>query len=124
MVWLRPDLSTGDVPLKPVSILDVGDSATAVDLPSVICYPDRYLIAVGLESGEILLYTWKLTDKGSNSEWIQIIHLDQQYAHHLTVKRLRFRPVLEQNNKTLQLASGGADHSVKIYNIQIDTITL
>ena len=33
MVWLRPDLSTGDVPLKPVSILDVGDS--------VICYPDR-----------------------------------------------------------------------------------
>jgi hypothetical protein len=47
-----------------------------------------------------------------------------RYAHHLTVKRLRFRPVLEQNNKTLQLASGGADHSVKIYNIQIDTITL
>ena len=41
MVWLRPDLSTGDVPLKPVSILDVGDSATAVDLPSIICYPDR-----------------------------------------------------------------------------------
>jgi hypothetical protein len=30
-----------------------------------------------------------------------------RYAHHLTVKRLRFRPVLEQNNKTLQLASGG-----------------
>jgi hypothetical protein len=47
-----------------------------------------------------------------------------RYAHHLTVKRLRFRPVLEQNNKTLQPASGGADHSVKIYNIQIDTITL
>jgi hypothetical protein len=47
-----------------------------------------------------------------------------RYAHHLTVKRLRFRPVLEQNNKILQLASGGADHSVKIYNIQIDTITL
>ena len=47
-----------------------------------------------------------------------------RYAHHLTVKRLRFRPVLEQNNKTLQLASGGADHSVKIYNIKIDTIAL
>ena len=41
MVWLRPDLSTGHVPLKPVSILDVGDSATSVDLPSIICYPDR-----------------------------------------------------------------------------------
>jgi hypothetical protein len=41
MVWLRPDLSTGDVSLKPVSILDVGDSATAVDLPSIICYLDR-----------------------------------------------------------------------------------
>ena len=40
---------------------------------------NRYLIAVGLESGEVLLYTWKLTDKGSNSGWIQIIHLDQQY---------------------------------------------
>jgi hypothetical protein len=46
-----------------------------------------------------------------------------RYAHPLTVKRLRLRPVLEQNNKTLQLASGGADHSVKIYNIQIDTMT-
>jgi hypothetical protein len=41
MVWLRPDLSTGHVPLKPVSILDVGDSATSVDLPSIICYHDR-----------------------------------------------------------------------------------
>jgi hypothetical protein len=31
---------------------------------------NRYLIAVGLESGEILLYAWKLTDKGSTG----IIH--------------------------------------------------
>ena len=41
MVWLRPDSYTGDVPLKPVSILDVGVYATAVELPSIICYPDR-----------------------------------------------------------------------------------
>jgi hypothetical protein len=68
------------------------------------------------------MFYW-ITAKACNV-LIDFLYLMFRYAHHLIVKRLRFRPVLEQNNKTLQLASGGADHSVKIYNIKIDTIAL
>ncbi len=50
-------------------------------------------------------------------------------AHHLTVKRLKFRPELgdpevkeESTSKKLLLASGGADHIVRIYSINLDSI--
>ncbi|XP_076094139.1 elongator complex protein 2-like [Mytilus galloprovincialis] len=113
MVWLRPDLSSGDILLKPQSVIDVGDAATAIHLPPVACYADKYLISIGVENGEILLYSWKPSD--NQGDWTLITKLDQQLSHHLTVKKLRFRPVLD--NKTIQLASCSADHSVKIFKI-------
>ena len=51
MVWLRPDLSSGDILLKPQSVIDVGDAATAIHLPPVACYADKYV------SSNFLSYT-------------------------------------------------------------------
>ncbi|KAI3358521.1 hypothetical protein L3Q82_014947, partial [Scortum barcoo] len=45
--------------IKPCSsILDVGDSATAVAFCPILCSDNSYLLAVGLECGRILLYRW------------------------------------------------------------------
>ena len=59
-----------------------------------------------------------------------IFNLSFRDAHHLTVKRLRFRPVIgdpgvqgqgSEVNKLL-LASCGADHVVRMYTIQLDSV--
>ncbi|KAH8280565.1 hypothetical protein KR018_010268 [Drosophila ironensis] len=65
-----------------------------------------YILALGTESGHVKLY--QLT-KG---EWKLLSDLNKSQAHHLTVRRLQFRP-----GKDLQLASCGEDHLVRIYNI-------
>lgn len=114
MVWRRPDLCEGEI--KPVSVHDVGDSATAVDLTHIEVYPNKYLVSVGLESGQIILYTWE--PGNTENSWTLVAHLDNQLSHHLTVKKLRFRPVLNKD-KTIQLASCSLDHCVKIYNVNI-----
>uniref|UniRef100_A0A3B3QC63 Elongator complex protein 2 n=1 Tax=Paramormyrops kingsleyae TaxID=1676925 RepID=A0A3B3QC63_9TELE len=104
------------------SILDVGDSCTAVSFCPVSCRDGSYLLAVGLESGRIALFTWRpLTDPSAGGDWAA--RGDQ--SHTLTVKRLRWRPRRGRaghedeagDSGWLQLASAGADHSVKIFNV-------
>lgn len=43
----------------------------------------RYLVSIGVENGEILLYSWKPSD--NQGDWTLITKLDQQY------------PLIEQN---------------------------
>ncbi|XP_034560909.1 elongator complex protein 2 isoform X2 [Notolabrus celidotus] len=125
--------------IKPTSsILDVGDSATAVAFCPVLCSDNRYLLAVGLESGRILLYRWSPgQEPAGGHDWSRCGETDFSQSHSLAVKRLRWRPRtglvgLENNRKDrqtegeseteeesswVQLASASADHSVKIFNI-------
>lgn len=69
-----------------------------------------YVAAVGLETGVIHVCTL-------NSAWSILLTIDQSSAHHLTVKRLQFRPS-EQHR--YQLASCGLDHLTRIYQIRFD----
>ncbi|XP_031709814.1 elongator complex protein 2 isoform X1 [Anarrhichthys ocellatus] len=121
--------------IKPCSsILDVGDSATAVAFCPVLCSDNSYLLAVGLEGGRILLYRWSAgQEPAGGHDWSSCGETDISQSHALTVKRLRWRPrpgrVGHENNKLdgqtdgeaenswVQLASASADHSVKIFNI-------
>ncbi|KAF3833801.1 hypothetical protein F7725_025005 [Dissostichus mawsoni] len=85
---------SGDAPLSPEikpcsSILDVGDSATAVAFCPTLCSDNSFLLAVGLESGRILLYRWS-PDLGN--DWKHCGGTDISQSHALTVKRLRWRP--------------------------------
>ncbi|XP_064552156.1 elongator complex protein 2 [Drosophila montana] len=65
-----------------------------------------YVLALGTESGIIKIYRF---NKG---QWQLSCDLNNDCAHHLTVKRLQFRP-----GQQLQLASCGDDHLVRIYDI-------
>eukprot|EP00066_Takifugu_rubripes_P017915 XP_011607181.1 PREDICTED: elongator complex protein 2 isoform X1 [Takifugu rubripes] len=125
--------------IKPCSsVLDVGDSATAVAFCPVFCTDNSYLLAVGLECGRILLYTWCPGRQGGDGhDWNGCGETDISQSHSLAVKRLRWRPragragrdrgeedgqpdagsEIERESSWLQLASASADHSVKIFNI-------
>nr|CAD7458433.1 unnamed protein product [Timema tahoe] len=100
-----------------------GQSVSALAFAPKLTRP--HVLAVGLDCGEILLYKW------SPGNWSKSLHLDSSCAHHLTVKRLSFRPGIGTTSDTkdkysassfAQLASCGSDHTVKINNIYLDKL--
>ncbi|TSK31449.1 Elongator complex protein 2 [Bagarius yarrelli] len=110
------------------SVLDVGDSATAVAVCPLLLSDQSYFIAVGLESGQIVLYKWRpVGDPSSGSDWSRCADSDVSQSHTLVVKRLCWRPRVYQQDPdhritSVQLASAGADHAVKIFNINTHTL--
>ncbi|XP_051519316.1 elongator complex protein 2 [Myxocyprinus asiaticus] len=115
------------------SVLDVGDSSTAVSICPVLCSDQSYLLAVGLENGRILLYKWRPSeDLSSGLDWSKCWETDGCQSHTLVVKRLRWRPRQgragqdkedeNEGQSWVQLASAGADHAVKIFNIKISAL--
>ncbi|XP_057684409.1 elongator complex protein 2 isoform X2 [Corythoichthys intestinalis] len=105
------------------SILDVGDSATAVAFCPQLCSDNSYLLAVGLECGRIVVFGWKPAgDPAGGQDWIRYGETDTSQSHTLAIKRLRWRPRvgLAEESGLLQLASAGADHALKIFNVHIE----
>ncbi|CAL1584564.1 unnamed protein product [Knipowitschia caucasica] len=140
IVWgsIGPEWTNLDI--KPCSsVLDVGDSATAVAFCPVFHSTKSYLLAVGLECGRILLYKWTHgLEPEPDSDWIFCGQTDGSQSHCLAVKRLRWRPragraghghrgevtqdeeknrLTDSESSWAQLASASADHSVKIFSI-------
>ncbi|KAK9889847.1 hypothetical protein WA026_007210 [Henosepilachna vigintioctopunctata] len=98
------------------------DSITAV--ASAPCFiSGQYLFAVGLECGIISFYKWSRTDL-----WQRVLEFDRSIGHHLTVKRIQFRPFLgqagykEKDENILQVASCSADSAVKIFNLIVSEL--
>ncbi|XP_075995702.1 elongator complex protein 2 isoform X2 [Genypterus blacodes] len=145
IVWgpCTPEES-GDPEIKPCSsILDVGDSATAVAFCPALCSDNSYLLAVGLECGRMLLYRWSSgQDPAGGGDWSSCGGTDASQSHALAVKRLRWRPTtgragqesnrkedveeeqdgqsdgeMKEESSWVQLASASMDHSVKIFSI-------
>ncbi|KAI7798441.1 elongator complex protein 2 [Triplophysa rosa] len=111
------------------SVLDVGDSATAMSICPHLCSDQSYLLAVGLENGKILLYKWRpMEDLASGADWSKCGETDRSQSHTLVVNRLRWRPRRgraedwSQDHDWVQLASAGADHAVKIFNVRISSL--
>nr|XP_012148486.1 PREDICTED: probable elongator complex protein 2 [Megachile rotundata] len=107
-----------DNKIVPTASLDVKNSVTALAF-SVRDMEQSYILAVGFETGYIEIQKLKVCI--DYSVWEKYFVYDSSQAHHLTVKRLKFRPHKENSN-TLQLASCGSDHIVKIHDI--DTLKL
>ncbi|XP_057378508.1 elongator complex protein 2-like isoform X2 [Daphnia carinata] len=99
--------------------LECADSVTAVACGPSILPNGCFLIAIGLDNGQIQFYNWTPAPSDSIPQWELLATLNQSQAHHRTVKRLRFRPVNENDasKQTLQLASCGADNTFKIFNL-------
>ncbi|XP_018420762.1 PREDICTED: elongator complex protein 2 isoform X1 [Nanorana parkeri] len=116
--------------VKPCStLLDVGDPVTAVGVNKVLASLGSYIIAVGLECGKILLYKWQ--SSVSENNWIKSYEMDQSLCHTLTVKQVcwRSKPGRAGHDdlgkaEWLQLASCGADHAVKIFNVNRSIFSL
>ncbi|XP_029445849.1 elongator complex protein 2 [Rhinatrema bivittatum] len=107
------------------SVLDVGDAVTAISMSHVLSPDGSYIIAVGLESGRIHLYKWKLCEKDpSSADWTKYYDTDLSQSHMLAVKQLGWRSRVGRAGqddldpgKWLQLASCGADYCIKIFNV-------
>ena len=110
-VWTKNSTSS-ESSLKDYS------SCCSINLPSesitALCFSrsffneNNYLLAIGLESGIIQIYSF-------NGTTCQLLSsLNNSDAHHLTVNKLEFRP---SENK-IHLASCGNDHLVRIYEIE------
>ncbi|PNF19334.1 putative elongator complex protein 2 [Cryptotermes secundus] len=112
---------------KPLELPD--QSVTAVAVAPVKIAADVYLVAVGLESGCINMYKWSPVSTGTVDNWQRCLELDNSVAHHLAVKKLSFRPLVDTGSdcdkntlKNLQISSCGADHAVKIFNIYVNKL--
>ncbi|XP_038215241.1 probable elongator complex protein 2 [Zerene cesonia] len=113
-LWAQTNIET-DTSLKDyglVSKLEVQSSVTALAFgpcPTIFA-------AVGLETGMILLYSFQDT-------WSLLYEMDNNIAHHLTIKRLTFKPKMDKDRKNeMFLASCGADHFVRINSITAKSI--
>ncbi|XP_036061180.1 elongator complex protein 2 [Onychomys torridus] len=104
------------------SILDVGSSVTAVSVCPVLNPIQRYVVAVGLESGKICLFSWKRSNQEVN-DWIQCVETSSSQSHTLGIRRLSWRNCSASTAKPregtewLQFASCGEDHTVKIFRV-------
>lgn len=103
------------------------DSVTAVAFaPRVASGSDgSYILAMGLESGDIELWTGTRDEAAS---WRCISVFQGSLPHVATVQRLRWKPLGDEERdasaeegsnttRSLQLASCGADHAVKIAKV-------
>ncbi|KAM9308799.1 elongator complex protein 2 [Gastrophryne carolinensis] len=118
------------VSIKPCStLLDAGDSVTAVSVNHTHPSSESYIIALGLECGKILLYKW--ISNAVENDWVKSYEMGHSFCHTLTVKQLCWRSKPGRaghddpdNAEWLQLASCGADHAVKIFNINKSIFSL
>ena len=88
--------------------LTLQDSVTAVAIASTL-EEGRYLLACGLECGEVVLVSW------AAGEWGEV---GRRALHQATVTRLAFRPGEGEGKEGRLLASCSADWSVRISRVK------
>lgn len=118
-------------PIRPCSsILDVGSSVTAVSVCPVLNPAQRYIVAIGLESGKICIYSWNKTNQELN-DWTSCVETNPSQSHSLGIRRLCWKSCSddddddddddteqsEEGPEWLHFASCGEDHTVKIYRV-------
>lgn len=104
-------------PFLPVTSFEANISVTALAFAPITLSLDEYILAIGFENGEIEIK--KILLRENETVWQSLTKYDSSFAHHLTVKRLQFRPRENKKETVLQLASCGSDHTVKIYSLDI-----
>ncbi|GAA5950694.1 hypothetical protein JCM21900_000482 [Sporobolomyces salmonicolor] len=95
--------------------LKFDEAATSVAVTSVAS-KQLHLVAVGLENGQIHLFTAPGSDV---STWTPLLVLDSSIAHVLAVSTLSFCPKKDLGERTVRLASGSEDRSVRIFDVSL-----
>ncbi|CAG9585868.1 unnamed protein product [Danaus chrysippus] len=112
-IWSKTDVMS-DSSLKDYSLLGKplevqNSSVTALSFAPLT---DVQVVAVGTDCGRIRIYSFDLT-------WSLLHEMNNSAAHHLTVKRLFFKPNTS-DDKELVLASCGSDNFVRINTLYIE----
>lgn len=98
-------------------------SVTALSWLGIDSHSNRGLLAVGMENG--LIELWNLNSRGGDGHLsVQnaspAVKFDPFLCHVSTVQRLSWRnPQKSEDSETVQLASCGADHCVRIFSVTI-----
>ncbi|GAA5862742.1 hypothetical protein JCM8547_003532, partial [Rhodosporidiobolus lusitaniae] len=113
-LWHPSPSSSGSTTWTNASTLKFAEAATSI--ASTRLAGGKHAVAVGLENGEIRLFT----RAAEGGEWEEKVVLDSSVAHVLAVTSLSFCPPA----KTLppgvvRLVSGSEDHSVRIFDIEL-----
>ncbi|GAA6050328.1 hypothetical protein JCM3770_002965 [Rhodotorula araucariae] len=108
-VWVREEPSW-----TAAATLKFDEAATSVAASFV---PEKriHVLAVGLENGEIRLFS---ATHDSFASWTPIAVLDSNVAHVLAVTTLAFCP-RRPAPSVLRLASGSDDHTVRIFDVDV-----
>jgi len=92
------------------------DAATAVAFSPTDC-DQRRRVAIGLESGHILIYS----SSANPSEWQLELTVDSSSAHVDQIHRIAWRPLItkEAGGRIIkkQLASCSEDHTLRILSV-------
>jgi WD40 repeat protein len=84
-------------------------------MPSLRCR--LHFLAVGLENGEIHLFT--APAGGDLAEWTAWTVLGQDEAHVLSVTSLDFCPTQGMPEGVVRLASGSEDKSARVFDLRM-----
>lgn len=122
-IWFVKMIEDNTKDVKPVVTVDTQNQSVTALCFAPSCLKKSYILAVGYETGCIKILTITIKEDLSSTTSILLAY-DTSQAHHLTVKRLMFRPSNEHSCDTLQLASCSSDHSVKIYDINLSSLML
>ncbi|GAA5904082.1 hypothetical protein JCM6882_003820 [Rhodosporidiobolus microsporus] len=103
------------------STLKFAEAATSV-AATLVSTPEggaQHALAVGLENGEVRVFTSSAVEGGA-AEWEERAMLDSSIAHVLTVSTLSFCPSSRQLPPgVVRLATGSEDRSVRVFDIQL-----
>ncbi|KAH9894323.1 WD40 repeat-like protein [Cubamyces lactineus] len=111
-VWRRVDGE--DKKWTAVATIQVKSAATAVAFAPRPADSKSRTLAVGLESGEILLFA---SPRETPSQWTCTSTIDTRLAHVDQIHRLAWRPT--GNHDVQQLASCGEDGTLKLLTVHI-----
>lgn len=105
---------TGTDKWECAATLKFDEAATAV-AAALIQAKSLHLLAVGLENGEVHLFTSPVG--GAVAEWTAWAVLGTDVAHVLSVTSLEFCPQAEEGEGVVRLASGSEDRSVRVFEL-------
>ncbi|KAL0949764.1 hypothetical protein HGRIS_009803 [Hohenbuehelia grisea] len=114
-LW-KPSVSGDASKWAAIATIKTKEAATAVDL-SPADHQNRRRLAIGLESGEVLIYS---STADQTSDWKLDLTIEKNAAHVDHIHRLCWRP--PQAGQPLYLASCSEDGSVKVTVVHLTDV--
>ncbi|KAI0773874.1 WD40 repeat-like protein [Fomes fomentarius] len=113
-IWRRP--GENGQKWTAVSTIPTSAAATAVAFAPDAPDSEERILAIGIESGEILIYT---SPRDDPSQWKSALTIQKHLAHVDHIHRLAWRPRVGNGDGAHTLASCGEDGTLKLLTVHI-----